>query len=80
MFHKQRGIELSNAEFLFVDLVITTSLAFMISRAGPARRLMPHRPIMSLVAPSNVIPLLLHITATALIQYSALLFLEYQDW
>ncbi|XP_046682889.1 polyamine-transporting ATPase 13A3 isoform X2 [Homalodisca vitripennis] len=76
----QRGVELSNNEFLYVDLVITTSLAFMMGRAGPARRLVSHRPLMSLVSATNVIPLLLHITASAVIQYLSLFILESQVW
>uniref|UniRef100_A0A1B6M2J0 Cation-transporting ATPase n=2 Tax=Graphocephala atropunctata TaxID=36148 RepID=A0A1B6M2J0_9HEMI len=76
----QRGVELSNIEFLYVDLVITTSLAFMMGRAGPARRLVSHRPLMSLMATANVIPLLLHITASTAIQYLSLYILESQVW
>ncbi|XP_054290911.1 polyamine-transporting ATPase 13A3-like isoform X1 [Macrosteles quadrilineatus] len=74
------AVELSNIEFLYVDLVITTSLAFMMGRAGPAKFLVPHRPVMSLVAPANVIPLLLHITNLCVIQILSLYILQAQPW
>lgn len=76
----QRGVELSNAEFLFEDLVITTSLAVVMGRAGPAKHLVSQRPVASLVAGVTVIPLLMHIVVTVLIQYSALMFLDLQPW
>jgi len=76
----KRGIELSNVEFLYVDLVITTSLAFMMSRAGPASRLVPQRPNMNLTGSTTVVPLNLHILISGAIQYLSLYILEAQPW
>ncbi|KAL0267327.1 UNVERIFIED_CONTAM: hypothetical protein PYX00_009625 [Menopon gallinae] len=73
-------ISLSNMEFLYIDLVITTSLAVVIGRTGPANTLVKTRPIARLVSPANVIPLLLQIIFTFFIQLSSLQYLYLQDW
>lgn len=67
-------------EFLYVDLVITTFLAMVMGKAGPPKRLNRHRPITSLVAAANVVPLLLHILLTAVIQKSGLYYLSTMNW
>uniref|UniRef100_A0A1B6E5I1 Cation-transporting P-type ATPase C-terminal domain-containing protein n=2 Tax=Clastoptera arizonana TaxID=38151 RepID=A0A1B6E5I1_9HEMI len=76
----QRGVELSNMEFLYVDLVITTSLAVVMGRVGPAEHLNKHRPLTSLVAVANVVPLIMHIIAVAFFQKLCLFMLSTMDW
>lgn len=67
-------------QFLYIDLVITTSLAIAMGRQGPAYILTPKRPTGSLVSLQNLIPLMLQIILCAIIQYGALYFLTIQRW
>ncbi|XP_056634533.1 polyamine-transporting ATPase 13A3-like isoform X1 [Diorhabda sublineata] len=72
--------ELADYQFLFVDLIITTSLAITIGRQGPSDKLGPKRPMSSLVAAKNVIPLFLQIIVCASVQISAIFYLLTQSW
>nr|CAD7403639.1 unnamed protein product [Timema cristinae] len=74
------GTMLGNVQFLYIDLVITTTLAVVMGRTGPTSKLVPQRPLGSLVAAVNVIPLLLQIVLTLVVQVAALYFLIQQDW
>ena len=74
------GAALSNLEFLFVDLGITTSLALTLGRTGPAPGLTHRRPVGSLVSLSNLVPLGLQIFLCFCFQWSALKFLQIQPW
>ena len=76
----QWGVEMGNMEFLYVDLVITTTLAVVMGRAGPAGSLVQTRPLAALASSANVIPLLLQIILTVLIQYAAIEILKIQPW
>lgn len=71
---------LGDFQFLFIDLIITTTLAITLGRQGPSRKLGKTRPLSSLVSPKNVIPLILQIVTCCLIQIGALLYLMSQEW
>jgi cation-transporting ATPase 13A2 len=71
---------LSDTQFLFIDLVITTTLAVTIGRQGPANRLGVKRPPGSLVAATNLIPIVLQIFTCVAVQIGAMYFLYQQDW
>lgn len=49
-------------------------------RQGPAKKLVVKRPSSSLIAPSNVIPLIMQIMSCIFIQFSALIYLHNQSW
>ncbi|KAL1132364.1 hypothetical protein AAG570_010319 [Ranatra chinensis] len=74
------GVEMGNMEFLYVDLVITTSLAVVMGRSKPSSGISQTRPLTALASPLNVIPLLLHIILTFVMQYISLLYLRSQPW
>lgn len=67
-------------QFLYIDLVVTTSLALSMGRAGPAKELCARSPPVSLVSPSSTVPLLLQVAACLLTQLGALHVLKYQIW
>lgn len=67
-------------EFLYLDLVITTSLAVVIGRSGPSDLLVKARPIARLISPGNLLPLILQIVFNFLIQLASLYYLYLQDW
>nr|CAD7459797.1 unnamed protein product [Timema tahoe] len=48
------GTMLGNVQFLYIDLVITTTLAVVMGRTGPTSKLVPQRPLGSLVAAVNL--------------------------
>lgn len=75
-----KGIDLGNMEFLYLDLVITTSLAVVIGRSGPSDLLVKVRPIARLISPGNLLPLILQIILNFLIQLASLWYLYLQDW
>ncbi|XP_052127712.1 polyamine-transporting ATPase 13A3 isoform X3 [Frankliniella occidentalis] len=74
------GAALSNLEFLFVDLGITTTLAVTLGRTGPAPGLTHRRPVGSLVSLSNLVPLGLQVVLCFFVQWSALKLLQTQSW
>lgn len=76
----QEGAALSNLEFLFVDLGITTTLAVTLGRTGPAPGLTHRRPVGSLVSLSNLVPLGLQVVLCFSVQWSALKLLQVQPW
>ncbi|XP_031641127.1 probable cation-transporting ATPase 13A3 [Contarinia nasturtii] len=71
---------LGNFQFLYVDLIITASLAFSMGRQGPSDKLVERRPSSSLVSLANVVPLLLQVLLCATIQLSAIIYLFNQPW
>lgn len=71
---------LGNMQFLYIDLVITASLAFTMGRQGPGEVLVPKRPMSSLISLANVVPLLLQVVLCSAVQILVLLFLLGQDW
>lgn len=76
----QRCSILGNFQFLYIDLVITASLAFTMGRQGPAKRLVAKRPSSSLISLANVIPLLLQVLSCVAVQIGALIYLHDQSW
>ncbi|XP_034256280.1 probable cation-transporting ATPase 13A3 isoform X3 [Thrips palmi] len=74
------GAALSNLEFLFVDLGITTTLAVTLGRTGPAPGLTHRRPVGSLVSLTNLVPLGLQVMLCFCVQWSALKLLQIQPW
>jgi magnesium-transporting ATPase (P-type) len=67
-------------QFLYIDLVITTSLAVVMGRTGPSDQLVPQRPNGSLASAATVFPLLLQVGLTAGIQLAAFFLLLDQPW
>jgi len=67
-------------QFLYIDLFITTSIAVLMGRTGPAARLVSERPMGSLTSTSNIVPLILQILVTVAVQIAALYFLMKQPW
>lgn len=76
----QEGAALSNLEFLYVDLGITTTLAVTLGRTGPAPGLTHRRPVGSLVSLTNLVPLGLQVLLCFCVQWSALKLLQIQPW
>uniref|UniRef100_T1H8S0 Cation-transporting ATPase n=1 Tax=Rhodnius prolixus TaxID=13249 RepID=T1H8S0_RHOPR len=74
------AIEIGTIEFLYVDLVITTSLAVVMGRSEPSPRLVPQRPLSSLISLSNLIPLILQVILAVTIQYASLDLLRGEPW
>lgn len=76
----QKSSILGNFQFLYIDLIITASLAFTMGRQGPSSFLVSKRPSSCLLSCSNIIPLLLQIALCAAIQFAAVLLLYNQSW
>ncbi|XP_014244199.1 probable cation-transporting ATPase 13A3 isoform X1 [Cimex lectularius] len=74
------GIELGTMQFLYVDLVITTSLAVVMGRSKPSDVIVPQRPISTLISPSNIIPLFLQVGLSSVIQVISLHLLRTEHW
>nr|CAH7729266.1 unnamed protein product [Callosobruchus chinensis] len=79
ILYRQHSL-LGDSQFLFIDLIVTTSLAVTIGRQGPSEKLCPQRPPSSLVAAKNVIPLLLQVSLCALFQLAVIYLLFQQTW
>ncbi|XP_023726909.1 probable cation-transporting ATPase 13A3 isoform X2 [Cryptotermes secundus] len=71
---------LGNTQFLYIDLVITTSIAVVMGRTGPASRLVSERPMGSLMSANNIIPLIMQVLVTVVVQIAALYLLMKQPW
>lgn len=71
---------LGTMQFLYVDLFITTSMAVLMGRTGPAARLVSERPVGSLTSASNIIPLILQVLVTVAVQIATLYFVMIQPW
>lgn len=71
---------LGNFQFLFIDLIITASIAFSMGLQEPAKSLGKKRPSSSLISPNNVIPLLMQIAACVMLQLGAMFLLTEQKW
>ncbi|XP_071454633.1 polyamine-transporting ATPase 13A3-like isoform X2 [Hetaerina americana] len=72
---------LGNTQFLYIDLVVTTSLAVSMGRTGPVEeQLVKARPTATLASAATIIPVLLQTTLAACFQYGAILFLSTQKW
>jgi len=71
---------LADPEFLYIDLVITTSLAIAMGRTEPYNRIVAKRPIGSLSSVQNVVSIICQIIVTLCIQVGALSYLQAQPW
>ncbi|XP_022903351.2 polyamine-transporting ATPase 13A3-like [Onthophagus taurus] len=71
---------LGDSQFLYIDLLITMSFALTIGLQGPSKKLVPKRPLGSLVNVENVAPMILQILLCATVQYLALKYLDQQPW
>lgn len=76
----KHGSILSDMQFLYIDLVITTILAVVMGRTEPSSALVVKRPIGSLLALNNMIPLILQLVLVFIIQVTSLIYLKYQIW
>lgn len=71
---------LADMQFLYVDLVITTSVAVLMGYSGAYHKLVPQRPPGSLVKPSNLLSIIAQILLVIIFQISAFLYLHFQPW
>jgi len=71
---------MSNMEFLYVDLFITTTLAVVMGRTGPMTNLDVTRPVGSLMSYVIVVPILLQLTLCYVVQHFSLFILQLQPW
>lgn len=71
---------MSNNQFLYVDLVLTTLLALSLGRAAPGPQLTRASPPVSLVAPKSILPLLLQVSLVLLLQLLSIYLLYSQPW
>uniref|UniRef100_A0A0A9WMI9 Cation-transporting ATPase n=3 Tax=Lygus hesperus TaxID=30085 RepID=A0A0A9WMI9_LYGHE len=74
------GLEMGTFQFLYVDLVVTSSLALVMGWNKPGERIVPKRPISRLLSPSNMIPLVLQIIVCVLSQVSVLELVKCEPW
>ncbi|XP_041130414.1 polyamine-transporting ATPase 13A2-like isoform X1 [Polyodon spathula] len=71
---------LGDLQFLYFDLVITTSVAILMGKTGPAKELCAQRPQGSLINISVLGSLLLQTCLSVIIQISTLFITQTQDW
>ena len=71
---------LGDTQFLYIDLVITTTVAVLMGRTGPWHALVRERPPGSLVSGHNLLSVGLQILASLAGQLTAAIFLHSQDW
>ncbi|XP_056421384.1 probable cation-transporting ATPase 13A5 [Hyla sarda] len=78
LFWKQTW--LGNYQYLMQDIAITVTVMLTMSITGPASKLAPYRPAMSLFSPPLLLSVVLHISFTIIIQTSAFFFVQQQPW
>ncbi|KAF5282157.1 hypothetical protein FQR65_LT02854 [Abscondita terminalis] len=71
---------MGDTQFLFIDLVIITSLALTIGNQGPSQTLGSKRPLGSLLSGRNLVPFGLQILVCVAIQVGSLQYLFIQFW
>lgn len=71
---------LADMQFLYVDLIITTSVAVLMGYSGAYHKLVPQRPPGSLVKPNNLLSIIAQILLVIIFQISAFLYLHFQPW
>ncbi|TRY61546.1 hypothetical protein TCAL_03194 [Tigriopus californicus] len=71
---------LGDAQFLYIDLVITTVVAILMSWTGAYPKIVAKRPPGSLVSGPNLFSLLIHILLTVGFQVGAYLYLTTESW
>ena len=75
-----RNTNLGDTHFLYIDLVITTTVAVLMGRTGPWHTLVTQRPPGSLVSGHNLLSVGLQILVSAGAQLAAVAYLEIQPW
>jgi cation-transporting ATPase 13A3/4/5 len=71
---------LGDAQFLYIDLVITTTVAVLMGWTKAYDKLVPQRPPGSLVSGPNMVSIFSQILVTMAIQVGAYLYLKQQSW
>ncbi|XP_066458073.1 probable cation-transporting ATPase 13A5 [Eleutherodactylus coqui] len=71
---------LGNYHYLMQDIAITVTVLLTLSITGPASKLAPYRPAMSLLSPPLLLSMVLHISFTIMIQTSAFFLVQQQPW
>ena len=71
---------LGDTQFLYIDLVITTTVAVLMGRTGPWHSLVKERPPGSLVSAGNLLSVALQIIVSFAAQMAAVVFLHGQSW
>ncbi|XP_071146694.1 polyamine-transporting ATPase 13A3-like isoform X1 [Mytilus edulis] len=71
---------LADMQFLYIDLVITTSIAVLMGYTGAYRHLVAQQPQSSLIELSNLISIVGQVLLVLLFQLSAFFFLQSQKW
>ncbi|KAM5163824.1 putative cation-transporting ATPase 13A5 [Mantella aurantiaca] len=71
---------LGNYHYLMQDIAITVTVMLTMSLTGPAPKLAPYRPAMSLMSPSLLLSVTLHIIFTIVIQASSFYLVQQQTW
>lgn len=71
---------MGDVQFLYIDLIITTTIALAISRQGPSTYLVPREPPSSLISLANLVPLFIQMGVCCGIQLLALYYLSLQPW
>ncbi|KAM4043771.1 putative cation-transporting ATPase 13A4 [Anomaloglossus baeobatrachus] len=71
---------LGNYHYLMQDIAITVTVMLTMSITGPASKLAPYRPAMSLLSPPLLLSMVLHILFTIIIQTTAFFLVQQQTW
>ncbi|XP_075717881.1 putative cation-transporting ATPase 13A5 isoform X2 [Rhinoderma darwinii] len=71
---------LGNYQYLMQDIAITVTVLLTMSITGPAPKLAPYRPAMSLLSPPLLFSMVLHISFTTIVQTSAFFLVQQQPW
>ncbi|XP_071110416.1 polyamine-transporting ATPase 13A3-like isoform X1 [Haliotis cracherodii] len=74
------GANLSDFEFLYIDLVITTTIAVLMGYTGPYHKLVRKKPPGSLVKVSNLLSIIMQVLLVGGMQVSAYFYLRSQSW
>ncbi|XP_063775362.1 probable cation-transporting ATPase 13A4 [Pseudophryne corroboree] len=71
---------LGNYHYLMQDIAITVTVILTMSLTGPASKLAPYRPAMSLRSPPLLLSVFIHIAFSLIIQTSAFILVQHQPW
>ncbi|CUM63638.1 uncharacterized protein PRCAT00001220001 [Priceomyces carsonii] len=76
----QRGTNLGDFQFLYIDLFLILPLAIFMSWSKPYFKIIPKRPTANLVSPKVLIPMIGHILIILLFQTSIWLKVQKEPW
>ena len=76
----QSGSNLGDTQFLYIDLAITTTVAFLMGHTHAYHKLVPQRPRGGLLSFSTMFALFTQIFLMAAVQVGAYLYLYKQYW